>query len=181
MHASVSLYHDLRAGRILAQKNALHGVIPAERFHLLFSVGFVAAIIIYQTPVLNYFPLIVGQVTELHGEFHQAVRLYCVGFNHFRLLPDFSLDIRKEDIIAVCKRQLTVIDKQRQHAPVDQVGAVALGGVLICNVGPSPSSVDVLGKFRSFDRPEFQTSWHRLYDCPKIVPEKGSFLWMRLL
>lgn len=30
----------------------------------------------------------------------------------------------------------------------------------------SPSSVDVLGKFRSFDRPEFQTSWHRLSDRP---------------
>ena len=30
----------------------------------------------------------------------------------------------------------------------------------------SPSSVDVLGKFRSFDRPEFQISWHRLSDRP---------------
>ena len=29
-----------------------------------------------------------------------------------------------------------------------------------------PSSVDVLGKFRSFDRPEFQTSWRRLSDRP---------------
>ena len=29
-----------------------------------------------------------------------------------------------------------------------------------------PSSVDVLGKFRSFDRPECQTSWHRLSDRP---------------
>ena len=40
------------------------------------------------------------------------------------------------------------------------------------NVGGSiktrtaPSSVDVLGKFRSFDRPEFQTSWRRLSDRP---------------
>ena len=29
-----------------------------------------------------------------------------------------------------------------------------------------PSSVDVLGKFRSFDQLEFQTSWHRLSDRP---------------
>lgn len=36
----------------------------------------------------------------------------------------------------------------------------------ICTLCKYPSSVDVLGKFRSFDRPEFQTSWHRLPDCP---------------
>jgi len=35
-----------------------------------------------------------------------------------------------------------------------------------CDLPDSPSSVDVLGKFRSFDRPEFQTSWHRLSDRP---------------
>ena len=45
--------------------------------------------------------------------------------------------IRHKNVIQVFKRNLSLIDDKGQHSPVDQVGAVSLGSILIGDIGPA--------------------------------------------
>ena len=60
--------------------------------------------------------------------------VYHIGLNGIVLLLNSLFDILNEEIISVLKWKLTLIQEWK-HTPVDQVGTISLGCVLVGNIG----------------------------------------------
>ena len=70
----------------------------------------------------------------------QAVACNVAGELAGFVLDGFA-DARKEEVIAVLERKLALVDEEGKHTPVDQVGAVTFGGVLVGDVCPAAQNL----------------------------------------
>ena len=122
--------------------------------------------------------LIVSQIAQLQIKSCQLSSGYCVGFDGLRFFLHFPADLGQENVVSVGERQIPGGNQQRQHAPVDQVGAVALGGVLVGYVGPASPALS--GRkppalWRSRPRASQRKWWSRCPDCCYLHPPKVCF------
>ena len=95
-------------------------------------------VVVDEAAVGDCLPLRLRQGAGGHGELrHGAVGLYGVGMEGSVIVEHMGADIGNKDVVSQLE-DLRVFHQEGGHAPVDAVGAVALGGVGLGEVGGGP-------------------------------------------
>ena len=94
-------------------------------------------IIIDQTTLKDDLSLIICQLTQSYIELLQSVTFNSISLDHVCFFLNRLADSREEQIITVLERKISGRDQEWKHAPVDQVGAVALRCILVGDVCPA--------------------------------------------
>ena len=95
----------------------------------------VVPVVVDEAAVSDDVPLRLRQGTGGHGELrHSAVGLHGVGVEGSVIAEHVGPDIGNKDVVSQLE-DLRVFHQEGGHAPVDAVGAVALGGVGLGEVG----------------------------------------------
>ena len=101
--------------------------------------GLLFVVEVDEAPVEDDAALVIGEIAELQGEGGYAAVMDEECGNDFLLLLHCGADAGHKDEVAVGDGLLDAgLAEERQHAPVDEVGAVALGGIFHCDVRPGP-------------------------------------------
>src|SRR5699024_2313236 len=95
------------------------------------------SVIVNQTSLQDDLSLIVSQLAQSHLEFLQTLRLHHIPRDALRFLRYCLTDLREKQIISVPEGKFSLRDHEGKHTPIDQVGAITLGRVLIGNIGPA--------------------------------------------
>ena len=103
----------------------------------------VVPVVVDQAACLDDLSLGVGQIAQADFEFLDAILGDCICLDVVVLLVQGLADVRYIDEIAERERKLLVrtLEQERKHAPVDEVGTIPLGGVLVGNVRPSAENL----------------------------------------
>ena len=91
-------------------------------------------IIIDQTTLKDDLSLIVCQLTQSYLELLQSITFNGIAFDHVCFFLNRLADSREEQIITVLERKISGRDQEWKHTPVDQIGTIPLGCILIGNV-----------------------------------------------
>ena len=95
----------------------------------IFCYLLLSSVIVNQTALQNDLSLIIGQSAQLQGYFPAFFTVYVYGDLSFLLFHCLA-DLRNKEKVSLGKGKGSLVNQEGQHTPVDQIGAVTIGGEL---------------------------------------------------
>ena len=96
----------------------------------------IAAVVVNQAAGLDDFLFIVGHGSDVEGQFLHALG-DDIGFNVLHVAVEGFFDVGNIDIVTDFKIRFP-FHLEGQHAPVDDIGTIALGRVFLADIGQPP-------------------------------------------